>query len=331
VAGVIAPRFVLATLPTPLVPAFRLQAAIGGPLIWVKRDDLTGFANAGNKARALEFLVGDAIARGCDTVVTGGGASSNFCAAAAAAAQVAGLACQLVLYGSPPAAEHPNLAAARAAGAEVHFTGRPDREEIDGAVVTRAAALGDRAYPVPRGGATPVGALGYAHAYREVMAQLSQHHVAPGVMVVATGSGGTQAGLMAGTAAGTGAAGAAGGATGWRILGATVSRPPDEIRATVAALAQAVVAEGVAGCEIVDARGPGFGEPSDVGERAARIAWETEGLLLDPVYTAKAFAVVVDLVAGGFCGPIVFWHTGGVAVALHHLASERSLRCPLPT
>ena len=326
-AGVSPPRFVLATLPTPLVPAVRLRAAIGGPLVWVKRDDLTGFANAGNKARTLEFLVGDAIARGCDTIVTGGGASSNFCAAAAAAAQVAGLACQLVLYGSRPAVEHPNLAAAQAAGAEVHFTGRPDREEIDGAVAARAAALGDRAYPVPRGGATPVGALGYTDAYREVMVQLSEHHVGPGVMVVATGSGGTQAGLMAGAARAAGA----GGATGWRILGATVSRPPDEIRATVAALAHAVVPEGVAGCEIVDARGPGFGEPSDVGERAARIAFETEGLLLDPVYTAKAFAVVVDLVAGGFCGPIVFWHTGGVAVARHHLASERSLRCPLPT
>jgi D-cysteine desulfhydrase len=328
------PRFPLAILPTPLVPARRLQEKIGGPLVWIKRDDLTGFATAGNKARSLEFLVGEALDRGCDVLVAGGGGSSNFCAAAAAAARVAGLDCHLVLYGGSPddgdshIDPHPNLAAALEAGAQVHYTGRPDREEVDRAVTELAATLaaeGHRPYPVPRGGATAVGAAGYAVAFDELAEQLSRLGVAPGAIVVATGSGGTQAGLVA---ARTGHDSAQ--ARQWRIIGATVSRPPDQITGTVAALAGAcstllgLAQPGPDPIEVVDARGNGFGVPSDAGERAARVARDSEGLVLDPVYTAKAFAVVLDLVADGFEQPIIFWHTGGWPAALHHLSSESS-------
>jgi len=330
-------RFALATLPTPLVPAVRLQAAVGGPLVWVKRDDLAGFATAGNKARALEFLIGDAIARGCDTVVTGGGAGSNFCAATAAAARVAGLGCHLVLYGSAPGdgeAPHANLAAAWAAGAQIRFTGRTDRDEIDRAVPEMAAALeagGQRPYPMARGGATALGAAGYVEAFDELARQLGEQGVEPGVVLVATGSGATQAGLVAGAVSGPGESGPP-----VPILGATVSRPPDQIGAEVAALARncgdllglAPPVEPDA-FRVVDARGPGFGVASREGERAAGVAAATEGLLLDPVYTAKAFAVVLGLLADGFERPIVFWHTGGLPAAVHHLtSSERSALCP---
>jgi D-cysteine desulfhydrase len=335
------PRFPLATLPTPLVPAPRLQRALGAFPLWVKRDDLTGFATAGNKARSLEFLLGDAVDRGCDVVVTGGGASSNFCAAAAAAARVAGLGCHLVLCGTAPGvdqAAHPNLAAALQSGAAVHFTGRPDREEVDAAIPALAASLsaqGRNPYAMPRGGATAVGAAGYALAWDELVAQAAALGVDPGLVVVATGSGGTQAGLVAGGQAGMvpGARPAARPCPG--ILGATVSRPPAQIRRTVTAIAQAC------GCllglplaaadqvEVVDARGPGFGLASEDGERARRLAWDTEGLVLDPVYTAKAMAVVVDLAARGYRQPVVFWHTGGLPAALHHLSSERSALCPI--
>lgn len=327
------PRFALATLPTPLVPAVRLQAALGGALAWVKRDDLTGFATAGNKARALEFLIGDALARGCDTVVTGGGAGSNFCAATAAAARVAGLGCHLVLYGSPPGgseAPHPNLALAWESGARIDFTGRPDRDEIDRAIPDRAAALaaaGHRPYAMGRGGATAVGAAGYVEAFAELAGQLAERDLDPGVIVVATGSGATQAGLMAGAAASP--------APLVSILGATVSRPPDQIAATVTALARecadllGLAAPERGDCRLVDARGPGFGLASGEGERAAAVAAATEGLLLDPVYSAKAFGVVLGLLAGGDERPIVFWHTGGLPAAVHHLSSqERSARCP---
>jgi D-cysteine desulfhydrase len=337
------PRFPLAALPTPLVRARRLHGAVGGPPVWVKRDDLTGFATAGNKARSLEYLIGDAVAQGCDVVVTGGGASSNFCAAAAAAARVAGLDCHLVLYGAAPApaqATHPNLAAAVESGAQVHFTGRSNREEVDAAIPALFASLsagGRRPYAMPRGGATAVGAAGYVQAWDELQEQAAAVGLQPGLVVVATGSGGTQAGLVAGAAASN--RDRRGGRGGDRpaqaqILGATVSRPPVQVRQTVAALAQAcgsLLAVPMARpdqIQVVDARGPGFGLASDDGERARRLAWDTEGLVLDPVYTAKAFAALLDLIAGGFRQPVVFWHTGGLPAALHHLSSERSALCP---
>ncbi|MDQ1379269.1 MAG: D-cysteine desulfhydrase [Acidimicrobiaceae bacterium] len=309
-------------------------------MVWVKRDDLTGFATAGNKARSLEFLIGDALAQHCDVLVTGGGAGSNFCAAAAAAARAAGMDCDLVLYGTAPDAGdaghlHPNLSAARESGAHVQFTGRPDRDEIDGAIAQRGAELavdGRRPYVMPRGGATAVGAVGFALAFEELSGQLAAAGVDPGVVVVATGSGGTQAGLVAGQA---GAAARGARAYPW-ILGATVSRPPAQILETVTNLSRQCSAlldlpiARAEDVEIVDARGAGFGVPSPPGERARRIAYETEGLILDPVYSAKAFGVVLDLIAEGFRQPIVFWHTGGLPAAIHHMTttSERSALCP---
>lgn len=315
-------RFPLATLPTPVVRATRLEAQLGGPPIYVKRDDLTGFAGAGHKARALEFLVGAAVARGCDVLVIGGGPGSNFCAAAAAAAITAGLACELVLYGDPPARLHPNLALALACGAGVRYMGDPDRGLVDTAVVEVATELDDagrRAFPVPRGGATALGTVGMAVAAEELAGQLAGVRVEPEVVVVASGSGTTCAGLAVGTSVCGG---------GWRVVGASVSRPVDRAGPEVAALAAggaallAVHAPADDVVELVDARGAGFGIPSKVGEQAAAAALAAEGLLLDPVYTAKAFAVVLDLVERGVDGPIVFWHTGGLLSAVAHLVDR---------
>lgn len=303
------PRFPLAALPTPLVRAERLEKALGSPPLYVKRDDLCGFGVAGNKARKLEFVLGDALARGCDTLVTGGGPSSNHVAAAAAGARVAGLRCLLVLYGSPDGAPSTNLALARAFGAEVRFTGDPARESVDDVLPGAAAALeadGRRPAVVPRGGASATGAVGYALAAREIAGQLPGGEAE--AVVLATGSCGTQAGLVAASPP-------------WRIIGAAVSRPPGEGAATVLALARGCAAligappPAEAGIEVVDAVGPGFGLPSEEGEAAARLAAGTEGLLCDPVYTAKAFAVFVE-VARRAAGPVVFLHTGGLAGAL---------------
>ena len=312
-------RFPLAALPTPLLRALRLQEAVGSGPILIKRDDLTGFLAAGNKARTLEFLVGEATAKGCDLVVTGGGPGSNFCAAVAAAAQLAKLECHLVLYGQAPARLHPNLAAALAWGARVRFSGRPDREEVDLLIAAAAAELeaeGRRAMAIPRGGATAVGAAGFALAAHELAQQLDDCHVQPEAIVVATGSGGTQAGLLAGSTAQD---------PPWRVIGASVSRPSAEASVQVLRLAQACASLlGQANVssvrvDVVDAVGPGFGLPSSDGEAAARLLFQTEGLLLDPVYSAKAFAEVLRLVDDGMTGPIVFWHTGGLVDALHHL------------
>lgn len=310
------PRFLLATLPTPLVRAERLERVLGGPPIWIKRDDLTGFALAGNKARKLEFTVGEAMARGCDVIVTGGGPGSNHCRGTAAAARAAGLACAVVMYGDEPQTGGANLAMIRWFGAVVRFTGDPDRGSVDPALERAAKELeadGRRPYLLPRGGATSVGCYGYALAALELAEQLDGAGVEPAAIVLATGSCGTQAGLLAGAAAID---------RGWRVVGATVSRPPEECRDRVLELSTGCArllggpAPGPERVEIVDARGPGHGIPSDEGRRAARLAGEAEGMLLDPVFTAKAMGVLVALIEDGLDGPAVFVHTGGEVEAI---------------
>lgn len=314
------PRTRLAVLPTPLVPAPRLAEALGtGPLL-VKRDDLTGFAFGGNKARLLEFLIAGAVAEGADTLLTGGAAGSNFCAATAAAARRAGLDCQLVIAGRPGRAGSPEpaLALARSWGAAVRWTGVPDRDSVDAQLPEVAAGLaaeGRHPYLIPRGGATGLGAVGYALAAAELHEQLAGE---PGghqdvTVVVPTGSGGTLAGLVAGHVR-----------LGrpWALIGGSASRPPQAAARQVLDLAgQCLRLLGAgqcrtgqeaspAGITIMDARGPGHGLPSPAGLAAAEQAMRTEGLMLDPVYTAKA----LTLVPPG--RRVVFWHTGGVLDAV---------------
>jgi len=305
------PRTPLAVLPTPLVAAPRLARALGTGQLLVKRDDLTGFAFGGNKARLLEFLVAAAAADGADTLLTGGAAGSNFCAAAAAAARRAGLACELVIAGRPSPLG-PALALARSWGAAVRWTGTPDRDSVDAALPAAArdlTAAGRRPYLIPRGGATGLGAVGYALAAAELRAQLDRDDV---TVLVPTGSGGTLAGLVAGNVL-----------LGrpWTLLGGSASRPPQAARRQVLTLArdclrllgadtEAGTEPGPADVTVVDARGPGHGLPSPDGLAAAELAIRTEGLMLDPVYTAKALALAPAR------QPVVFWHTGGVLDAV---------------
>ena len=312
----------LAALPTPLVETPRLAAALGLASLSVKRDDLTGFAVAGNKARPLELLLDEALAAGADTLVTGGSVASNFVPAAVAAAAYAGLACHVVLAGgAQPARAHPNLAAAVAWGADVSFTGDPDRASVDVALPRVAALLADRGrrpHVVPRGGADATGATGYRLAADELLAQLaSATPAARPVVLVATGSGGTLAGLVAGNVALS---------RPFRLVGASVSRGPEEITRRVLQLATEVAARrgepapSPADVCVVDARGPGHGLPSAEGDRAAALALRTAGLVLDPVYTAKALAVLPQVAVDG--APAVFWHTGGLLDAVAGFLGE---------
>ncbi len=307
-------RFPLAVLPTPLVSAPRLARALGCGDLWVKRDDLTGFMLAGNKARQLERLVGSALAQGADTLVGGGGPASNFAAAVAAVAQVAGLRCRLVLYGDD-GSTHPNLALMRWHGAEVQFTGDPDRASVDhglARIEAEVRADGGVPYVVPRGGATVVGALAYVEAGLEIVQQCDSLGIRPATVLVAAGSGGTAAGLVA-----------ASGAASWRVVAAAVSRSVAETAervfslAAVAAAVRRLPAPAEADTDVRDAMGPGYGVPSAAGERAAELAASTEGLLLDPVFSAKALGLL--LTEPKLPEPIVFWHTGGHAAALAHL------------
>jgi D-cysteine desulfhydrase len=306
----VAARFRLAVLPTPLIRAPRLAEAVGGAdMLYIKRDDLTGFAFAGNKARPLEFLLAAACGEGADTLVTGGSPGSNFCAATAAAAARAGLRCELVLAGQP-GPPGPAVALARSWGAAIRWTGVPERDSVDAGLPAAAAELaarGRRPYLIPRGGATGLGAVGYALAAIELREQLAAEAVEAALVVAAVGSGGTLAGLVAGNVL-----------LGrpLRLVGASVSRPPEEAAGRVLALARECLALLSAGDDIgpedvvlTDARGPGHGLASPEGAAAAGQAMRTEGLMVDPVYTAKALALMSRYAAGG---NVVFWHTGGM-------------------
>ena len=314
--GLSLPRFALATLPTPLVRADGLERALGAGPIWVKRDDLTGFGVAGNKARALEFLLGEATTAGADVLVAAGSPSSNFCAAAAMAASRAGLECHLLFPGPPPVERSVNVELAGAAGARLFFDVVATREQLDPAVLAHAdllAAQGRRPYAVPRGGATAVGAVGYAHAARELAAQCDDAGFLPGVVVVATGSGGTQAGLVAGQV---------GHGLAWRVVGASVSRSAAEAGDQVLRLARECSSRlglplpGAGDVDVREARGQGFGIASQQDRTSAELALRHAGLLLDPYYGAKAMTLLRHLVAEDGSTTIVFWHTGGVSAAL---------------
>ncbi|NMI01330.1 1-aminocyclopropane-1-carboxylate deaminase/D-cysteine desulfhydrase [Pseudonocardia acidicola] len=314
--GAAIPRFPLAVLPTPVVRAVHLERALGcGPLL-VKRDDLIGFGVAGNKTRPLEFLMGAAREHAADVFITGGGPGSNFCAAAAQAARVAGMECELLVWGDPQGA--PNLALAAAAGARLVPTGGDVREAVDELVVARAdelAAQGCRAFAVPRGGSTGLGAVGFAVAAAELAAQLADRDPAeqPALIVLPVGSGGSCAGLLAGLAA-----------VGLDVpvLGVSVSRPPAEIGPRVDLLARACAtilgtpAPRPDRLELLDARGPGFGVASALERERARLALHTEGLLLDETYGAEAFSAAVDRLLADPPGPVLWWHTGGLVPAV---------------
>jgi 1-aminocyclopropane-1-carboxylate deaminase/D-cysteine desulfhydrase-like pyridoxal-dependent ACC family enzyme len=324
-------RVELAALPTPLTAAPRLAADLGVGRLLVKRDDLTGFALGGNKARSLEFLIADARREGADTLVTGGAPESNFVVCAAAAARTAGLSCRLVIAGEP-AAHAPGLALARSWGASLTWTGAADRTSVDDALPREAANLaarGRRPYVMPRGGATALGAVGYALAAAELHDQLADHGLRRARVVVAVGSGCTLAGLVAGNAL-----------LGWpwRLLGASVSRPPEETHRRVLKLATGCLtlladagwadraaarraAWGVRGSrvELADARGPGHGLASAGGREAADAALRTEGLVVDPVYTAKAMATLREVTDEPV---VVFWHTGGLLGAIAAAAGQ---------
>jgi len=318
------PRVELALLPTPLVRARRLERILGAGPIFLKRDDLTGFGIAGNKARTLEFLLGAALDEGADVFIAAGSPSSNFCAAAAMAARAVGMDCDLLFPGHEPSVRASNVELARAAGARVLFDVVETRDLLDDAVVEHARSLraqGRRPYAVPRGGATATGVLGYAHAARELADQCRDHQVVPRTVVVATGSGGTQAGLVAGQI---------GCGRPWRLIGASVSRPAPHMADQVLRLSRAGAAAlgldepTTEDVDVRDCRGAGFGVASAEDRVSSHLALAHEGLLLDDYYGAKAMTLFRTLVTADAATPAVFWHTGGLAAALTTLTGAAS-------
>lgn len=307
-----------------------MSEALGGPEIWVKRDDCTGLSSGGNKTRKLEFLIADALAAGADVVVTQGATQSNHARQTAAAAARVGLGCHLLLEnrtGSEDPAYLANgnvLLNALHGATHEHFAGGTD---MSAALERAAARLGDeghRPYVIPGGGSNPVGALGYVNCAFELMGQINDAGLHFDRLLHATGSAGTQAGLVAGLRLVN---------AGLPVLGIGVraAKPAQERSVRELAARTLELFDGAPSLRQADVRancdyvGEGYGIPAESTLEAIRLCAELEGLLLDPVYSGKGMAGLVGLVRSGEIRAeerIVFLHTGGSAALF---AYERAL------
>ena len=314
------PRLSLAHLPTPLEPLDRLTAELGGPRILVKRDDCSGLGLGGNKTRKLEFLMAEARSQGADTVISTGGIQSNHVRQTAAAAAKLGLACELVLtrvvpWGGADYELSGNIQLDRLFGARLHLhDGDTDRAAAMEALAEALRREGRRPFVIPTGGSSTTGALGYAAAALELHRQFVELDLRAGAIVHATSSGGTQAGLTAGFAALD---------PDVEVIGIDVDAHPAAVLAEVRRLGQAVwerlgldgqVPEAAFALESGHA-GAAYGLPTSEMRDAVGLSARLEGLLLDPVYSGKAMAGLIALVAAGRFSAtdhVVFLHTGGM-------------------
>ena len=304
---------------TPLEPMPHLSRALGGPELWIKRDDLLGLASGGNKTRKLEFLVAEALAQGADTLVTVGAVQSNHCRLTLAAARREGLQCQLVLEERVPGSYREDASGNnflfRLLGAE-RIEVVPDGTDLTAAMHGLAddlKAQGRTAYVIPGGGSSPLGALGYVACAEELLAQSFDMGLTIDHLVIASGSGGTHAGLVAGFH---------GNAAGIPITGVSVraaSKPQEERLFTLtqqtAELAGVLTPVPREALHVIDDQvGGGYSVPTDAMVEAIQLFARHEGILLDPVYTGKAAAGLIALARAGHFGEderVVFLHTGG--------------------
>lgn len=322
------PRIHLAHLPTPLEPLKRLSSELGGPEIWIKRDDCTGLSTGGNKTRKLEFLMAEAQATGADMVMTQGATQSNHARQTAAFAARLGIPCHLLLE-DRRGSDDPNynhngnvfLDFLHGATAEKRPGGLDMNAEME-AVAERFRAQGRKVYTIPGGGSNPTGALGYVNCAMELVAQANDRDLVIDHIVHATGSAGTQAGLITGLKAIN---------ANIPLLGIGVRAPKDKQEENVFKLATAtaenlgcpgVVTRGdvVADCGYV---GEGYGIPAPDTIEAIEMFARLEGILLDPVYSGKGAAGLIDLVRKGRFKAgqrVVFVHTGGSAALFGYTA-----------
>jgi D-cysteine desulfhydrase family pyridoxal phosphate-dependent enzyme len=280
--------------------------------IWIKRDDLTGFSEGGNKVRKAQHLLTDALYQGADTIITAGAVQSNHSRVIATAASAVGFDCHLVLSGAEPERSIGNLLLDRLAGATLHFVSSGlVRAARMGEVAAELRSRGKKPYIVPIGGSNVIGARGYVEAFREIDSQLGPLPSAPSRLYFATSSGGTYGGLLAGRAA-------CGSSVKLEAVRVDDDLYPEDNVLTVAnALAEEMSLEQ----RFTDSDAPfnnghvgeGYGVPSPEGIEALKLLWRLEGILLDPVYTAKAMAALIsDVRAGKLQGEsAIFLHTGG--------------------
>lgn len=302
-------RLTLAHLPTPIEALPHLSSYLNRPQLFIKRDDLTGLGMGGNKTRKLEYLAADALAKGAKTLISTGAVQSNHCRQVAATAAKLGLGCQLILAGAEPAEAQGNLLLNKLFGAQLFYTTKANRDQELQERFAQAEQDGLKPYLIPYGGSNQIGALGYLNAMRE----LSEQGLEPDWIVFASSSGGTQAGLILGAHI-TGFKG--------KILGISIeydrahfsTQISDLVNQTAESLGYdwSVTPQEVlindAYCQA------GYGVLTSAEIEAVAMFASKQGVLLDPVYTGRAAAGLIDLIRNNFFNPeekILFWHTGG--------------------
>jgi len=304
----------LANLPTPIIELHRLSDHLGGPRILMKRDDLTGLAFGGNKTRKLEYLLNDALREKCDTLITAGAQQSNHCRQTAAAAAHLGLDCHLLLGGEQPNDFHGNLLLNRLLGANLHWAGEHRKGEDVPELFAQLKSQRKTPYIVPYGGSNALGAMGYANAIDELESQIDTSKISH--MVFASSSGGTHAGLLIGRAMHN---------KEYSILGINIDKDPvggmpllDYIlNLTNQGLRMLRSEHQFQQFDVElnhDYIGDGYGKVGESERAAIQLLAELEGILLDPVYTGRAMAGLIDMVQGGSFSKddtVLFWHTGG--------------------
>jgi D-cysteine desulfhydrase family pyridoxal phosphate-dependent enzyme len=317
-------KFSLGFFPTPLQPLPRLSAKYAGYNLYIKRDDNTGLACGGNKTRKLEFLIQEAIAGNCDTVITAGAQQSNHCRQTAAACAIAGLECHLMLGGTEPLTYSGNLLLSHLLGAKIHFTGENRKGEGIENLKSELSSNGKKVYVIPYGGSNITGALGFADAMRELKNQMTEINLSIDYIFFASSSGGMQSGMMLGK----------------DLFDLNIELMPVSIDKegmhgrSLQEVVFNIVNEGgdVLGIQkqykpddvvlITDYNVAGYGIVTVNEMSAIRELAMTEGILLDPVYTGRAFFGMTDHLRKGKLKPnsnVLFWHTGGIPAIFHYV------------
>ncbi len=316
----------LGFFPTPLIELTRLSKELDGPKIFMKRDDNTGLALGGNKTRKLEFIIGDALAKGADTIITAGAAQSNHCRQTAAAAASLGLECHLVLGGEEPEQVSGNLLLDKIFGCHIHWAGVNRKGEDIPKIVEQLSKAGKNVYVVPYGGSSELGALAFVEAFKELESQRESINETFTHIVFASSSGGTQAGLMLGNRMFN---------SPYQIVGINIDKgetdkvPFDQYTISLAnSTAKFINADyEFSESDLIlnsDYVGEGYGVVGALENEAIELTAQTEGILLDPVYTGRAMGGLIDMIRTGKIKKtdrVLFWHTGG-APALFAYSSD---------
>ena len=326
-------KFPLGFFPTPLHALKNLSKRYSGYDIYIKRDDQTGLATGGNKTRKLEYLIQEAIDQGADTFITAGAQQSNHCRQAAAACAVASLKCHLLVRGTEPSALNGNLLLSKLMGASIYYCGDDISEADVQHLLVKLTASGHKPYYTPIGGSTPTGAMGYVDAMLELKIQMDEQKLNFDYIFFASSSGGTQAGMVLGKALH--------GITA-RLMAISIDKDEVSSPGGLESTVRNMVNEGKSLLEVKTDIPPhdtslvttygdaGYGVITDHERNAIRELASAEGIFLDPVYTARAFYAMTDMLRKGLVEPgsnILFWHTGGVAANFNYAVELIDVAC----